>query len=130
MGLGLEPTASGARWIARNAKSFAQNEKFIALQKRLGVNNPSSFSFYDLPATCAQGGTYQQLLILSRYIGFSDLFGVPVPEPLLPPLDVIQTHLSPAGAFGWVDEAGHHVKAISPFPGSKVLSEPGMASGY
>jgi prepilin-type processing-associated H-X9-DG protein len=87
-----------------------------------------SFSFYDLPVTATQGASYQQLMVLIRYGGFADLFGVPLPEPLLPPLDVLQQHLSPAGSVGWLDDAGYHAKSIEPFPGSKLLSEPGMIS--
>ncbi len=129
MGLYPQPVASGARWLAKGAKPIATNEKVVALQKRLGVTNPCSFSFYDLQTTAAQGSVYQQLMMLSRYLGFADLFGMPVPEPLIPPLDVLQQHLGPSGSFAWVDDAGYHTKSISPFPGARLFSEPGMLSG-
>jgi prepilin-type processing-associated H-X9-DG protein len=92
------------------------------------VVNPVSFSYYDLATTATHSGMYQQMMVLARYAGFGDLFGVPLPEPLLPPLDVLAEHLAPAGAFAWVDEAGYHVKSVSPFPGSKMFSEAGMMS--
>ncbi|HVT87354.1 MAG TPA: H-X9-DG-CTERM domain-containing protein [Tepidisphaeraceae bacterium] len=119
--------ASAARWTSTGAKTIAQNEKFQALQKRLAIANPVSFSFYDLPASATQGNIYSQYLMLARYAGFSDLMlGVPVPEPLLPPLDVLSQHLAPAGSVAWVDDAGYHVKTVSPFPGSRMLNEQGM----
>lgn len=128
MGLYPQAAVSGARSTARGGKSIVENEKFIALQKRLGVNNASAFSYYDLPVTAMHGSAYQQLLVLARYAGFADLFGLPLPEPFIPPLDVLQQHLSPAGSVVWVDDAGFHSKAVSPFPGSKMFSEPGMMS--
>jgi prepilin-type processing-associated H-X9-DG protein len=129
MGLFPQSVAAGARAMSRaSGKSIADNPAYQAVQKRLGATAPMSFSFYDLPVTATQGASYQQLMVLIRYGGFGDLFGVPLPEPLLPPLDVLQQHLSPAGSVGWLDDAGYHVKSIEPFPGSKLLSEPGMIS--
>jgi prepilin-type processing-associated H-X9-DG protein len=131
--LGLYPqsVAAAARWTHNSTgKSLAENEKFIALQKRLGVSNPTGFSYFDLPTSGTQGSSYQQLLALTRYGGISDLFGVPLPEPLLPPLDVLQQHLAVAGSVAWTDDAGYHEKSVSPFPGSKLLSEPGLVAGY
>lgn len=126
--LGLYPqsAAAGARALARGGKSFAENEKFQAVQKRLGVTNPVSISFYDLPQVAAQGSLYQQWMMICRYGGFGDLFGIPLPEPLMPPLDLLQQNLSPAGSAAWIDDAGYHVKSVSPFPGARMLSEPGL----
>jgi prepilin-type processing-associated H-X9-DG protein len=128
--LGLYPqsAAAGARSTARGGKPISENERFLAVQKRLGVKDACAFSFFDLQATAAQGSTYQQLMLIARYAGFGDLFGVPLPEPLIPTLDVLQQHLAPAGSATWIDDAGIHEKSVSPFPGSKMLSEPGMVS--
>jgi hypothetical protein len=128
--LGLYPqsAAAGARSTARGGKSITENERFLAIQKRLGVKDACAFSFFDLQTTAAQGSTYQQLMLIARYAGFGDLFGVPVPEPLVPTLDVLQQQLGPAGSATWIDDAGIHEKSVSPFPGSKMLSEPGMVS--
>jgi prepilin-type processing-associated H-X9-DG protein len=128
---GLYPQAivGAARSTSKGGKSIADNEKFIALQKRLGVKDPCGFSFFDLPTTASAGGsTYQQLLLIMQYAGIGDLFGVPAPQPLMPPLDVILQHIAPAGSATWVDDAGVHTKSVTPFPGAKVLSEPGMFS--
>ncbi len=129
MGLFPQTAAAGARSTARGGKSIADNEKFIALQKRLGVSSPCSFSFYDLQTVARTGSAYQQWLLLGRYAGIGDLFGIPLPEPLVPMLEVLEQNLGPAGSAAWVDDAGYHVKSISPFPGSKLLSEPGMIAG-
>lgn len=128
MGLFTQSVYGAARSTARGGKSIADNERFAALQKRLNVKDPCGFSFYDLQTTASQGSMYQQLLVVARYAGFGDLFGVPLPEPMIPPLEVLQQHLGPAGSATWVDEAGVHVKSVSPFPGSKLLSEPGAIS--
>jgi prepilin-type processing-associated H-X9-DG protein len=128
-GLYPQSAAAGARALSKmGGKSISDNERFQALQKRLAVSNPVSFSFYDLPAIAGQGSMYGQLLMIARYGGFGDLFGVPMPEPLLPPLDVLQQHLGPAGSVAWIDDAGYHCKSVTPFPGAKLLSEPGMIS--
>ncbi|HMB95994.1 MAG TPA: hypothetical protein VKK61_08150, partial [Tepidisphaeraceae bacterium] len=125
-GLYPQTAAAAARWTTLNQPSILDNEKFVALQKRLGVSNACSVSFYDLPATISNGAVYQQWLVIDRYCGFGDLFGLTLPEPLLPMMNILQQHLSPAGSAAWVDAAGYHSKSISPFPGSTLLSEPGM----
>src|SRR5262249_55689742 len=119
-----------ARATARNGdgKSLSASEKFIALQKRLNVPAVAGFSYYDLPVTATQGPSYSVILALARYGGVSDLFRVPLPEPLGPPLDVLAAHLEPAGSVSWVDDSGVHGKSLSPFPGSTMLSEPGIAA--
>ncbi|WP_428938955.1 hypothetical protein [Fontivita pretiosa] len=126
MGLYPQSAAAGARWLSRGQPSIESNQDFVALRKRLGVAEPVAFSFYDLPETALRGTMYQQFMLLGRYGGFADLFGIPLPEPLLPPLDVLAQHIAPAGSVSWVDDAGYYTRAISPFPGSTLLSEPGM----
>lgn len=122
-----QSTAAAANWTRTGQKSIVDNPGFIALQKRLGVSNPCSFSYYDLLAS-SQGSLYQQWLILARYAGFADLFGLTLPEPFLPPLNVLREHLSPAASMTWIDDAGYHSKTISPFPGAMMFSEPGIFS--
>jgi prepilin-type processing-associated H-X9-DG protein len=48
---------------------------------------------------------------------------------LLPPLYKLMPHFAPAGGVTWVDDAGWHAKAISPFPGSMVLGNNQTAVG-
>lgn len=117
--------AAAARWGARHEKSMADSDKLAALQKRLNVPKPSSFGFLDLPESARHGGMYQQMLMVGRIGGFGDLFGVQLPEPLFPPFDFLQQHLTPAGSFAWVDDAGYHAKGISPFPASELFGQQG-----
>jgi len=130
LGLNTQSVIAGARRVDSKepSPSILDNPKFVALQDRLGVKNPTSVSFYDLPTSAAFGGGYQQLLILTGYAGFGDLFGVPVKQPLLPPLDVLLQNLKPAGGASWSDPAGFHAVSISPFPGSLLVSEQGSIS--
>ena len=83
LGLNTQSVIAGARRVdsKQPSPSILDNPKFVALQDRLGVKNPTSVSFYDLPTSAAFGGGYQQLLLLTGYAGFGDLFGVPVDRP-------------------------------------------------
>jgi prepilin-type processing-associated H-X9-DG protein len=109
-----------------SGKSIVESEAYQSLQKRLGVDKATAVSFTDLPKTA--GASYQSLLMLFRATGVGDMFGVKVPEPLLPPLSAILPHLAPSGSASWVDEAGWHHKSVSPFPGSGMLGETGGVS--
>jgi prepilin-type processing-associated H-X9-DG protein len=98
------------------------------LQKRLaGETTPSGFAFADLVATAPQ--VYPQLQAeidqLNKRLEEQDL---KLPEKLLPPLDKITAELAPSAQVSWADEAGFHMKGISPFPGSDLLSA-GPAGG-
>lgn len=127
MGLYPQSAAAGTGAVARaGGKSLAENPKFIALKQRLGVTNPSGFTFMDLPSEVASGGMYQKLLAITRYGGIADLFGVPLPEPMLPPLSVLQQHTTPSGGFKWIDATGVHYKSVTPYPGASLFSEPAM----
>jgi prepilin-type processing-associated H-X9-DG protein len=58
----------------------------------------------------------------------ADMFGAKTPVLVLPTLAKLLPHLTPAASVAWVDDAGWHMKAISPFPGSELLSSGGMGS--
>jgi prepilin-type processing-associated H-X9-DG protein len=47
---------------------------------------------------------------------------------LPPPLQQITPYLVPSGSVTWVDEAGFHMKSVSPFPGSQALAQGGIAA--
>lgn len=90
-----------------------------AIQAKLG-SAPASFSYLDLPRTAP--GSYGTVLLMSRYSGFADLFGVQTPMMLVPPLPTLMANLSPASSCSWADAAGWHMQSTSPFPGSELLA--------
>jgi prepilin-type processing-associated H-X9-DG protein len=47
---------------------------------------------------------------------------VKAPEPVIPPLDVLLPHLTPAMAASWSDDAGWHAKSVTPFPGASLIA--------
>ena len=112
--------AAAARHGAGKGSSILQNEGFVALRKRLGQQNPSSFSFGDLPKTAPDA--YDTWLFISRLAGFGDLFGVKSPAMLLPELDKLQAHLAPAGSITWQEADGIHMRLLEPFPGSTLVA--------
>lgn len=106
--------------LAGGGKSILDNPDYQKLRQRLG--GPAQVSgvyFANLPQTAAPA--YQGLLVISRVVGIADLFGVQTPPVVIPPYSVFQQHLAPAGGIKWVDDAGVHGKAVSPFPGSGVF---------
>lgn len=127
--LGLYPqiVSGAADHVASGGKSILENEGFAAMRKRLGAENISAISYSDLPKMAADG--YQDVLMLSRvYLGMADMFGAKTPALVLPTLAKLLPHVTPAASVAWVDNAGWHLKAISPFPGSELLSSGGMGS--
>ena len=112
--------SAAADHVAARAPNLLTNPSFRALRKRLGDVPANSISFVDLPQTAPQG--YQTTMLMSRlYLGMADMFGVPSPPLLPPPLPKLMPHIGPAGGVTWVDDQGYHAHAISPFPGSGVL---------
>ncbi|HEY2586912.1 MAG TPA: H-X9-DG-CTERM domain-containing protein [Tepidisphaeraceae bacterium] len=121
--------AGAARHGAEKGPSILKNEAFTALRTRLGQQNPTGFSFEDLPKTAPDA--YGAWLLISRLPGFADLFGVKSPPLLMPELPKLMAHLSPAGSVTWVDAQGFHSKGIEPFPGSTlVASDPAVSALY
>jgi prepilin-type processing-associated H-X9-DG protein len=118
---GLYPQiVSAAVQQAGSGKSILQNESFLAIRKRLGEQNATAIRYVDLPHTAP--AVYAALLLITSYSGFGDLFGVPTPAMLVPPLNDLVAQLAPAGAISWVDEKGWHSHGVSPFPGGTLLS--------
>ncbi|MDB5318618.1 MAG: hypothetical protein JWN40_249 [Phycisphaerales bacterium] len=105
-------------------KSILDNEDYLAVRKRLGGQAASGIGFANLPKTAPEG--YQQVLMISRlYLGGADLFGAQTPAMAIPPLRKIMPHLTPSGDVAWTDASGWHYKAVSPFPGSDLLTPGG-----
>jgi prepilin-type processing-associated H-X9-DG protein len=72
---------------------------------------------------------YQEVLMLSRiYLGMADMFGAKTPALVLPTLGKLLPHVTPAASVAWVDQTGWHMKQITPFPGSEILSSGGLGS--
>ena len=47
--------------------------------------------------------------------------GIEIPPILIPPLDKLQPHMTPAMSVTWTDETGWHQKSVTPFPGASIL---------
>jgi prepilin-type processing-associated H-X9-DG protein len=51
----------------------------------------------------------------------ADLFGIESPPMVLPPLHKLREHLTPSSSASWSDDAGWHMKSVSPFPASELF---------
>ena len=124
--VGLYPQVVSAAAKRGAGKSILDNPKFAAVRQRIraGGGSVSAFEFADLQATAPQ--SYGSWLAVSRLVGFGDLMGVESPPMVLPELSVLMSHLGPAGSASWGDDAGLHFRAVSPFPGSSLLSQDPM----
>ena len=121
--LGLMPEAVAAATVVSNntGGTFDQNETFKQLQAKLGVKDIDGFEYADLAQSAPQKHTeIQQALMMMSMVTASK--GVLIPPNLLPPIDVLQQHLAPAASASWVDDAGWHQRATSPFPGSRTFA--------
>lgn len=120
IGLYPQTVAAAAGHVASKGPSILENEAYAAVRKRLGGQPPTAVHFADLPKTAP--ASYPTLLMMLRMgTGFGDILGAPVPEMILPPLDKLLAHLTPAGSVAWSDAAGLHYRTINPFPGASVL---------
>lgn len=115
-----EVAAAGAGVLANHESAILENQDFMGLYHRLGEHQASSFQFLDLPRLAP--GTYQPWLMLSHLSGVGDLFGVPAPLGILPPLNKLMPNLSPAGQMGWSDPDGYHFTSLAPFPGAEMFA--------
>ncbi|MGE5609423.1 MAG: DUF3352 domain-containing protein [Bacillota bacterium] len=119
--IGLYPQTVVAAAESRKDKSILDNVNFQSLQKQMGSIKPASFSFIDLPQVAAE--SYQTLLPLAQLgLGVANMSGIKTPALVFPPFNRLLEHLTPAATFAWTDEAGYHVKSITPFPGSEALT--------
>jgi hypothetical protein len=101
--------------------SILENETFTAARKRLGGENAGSISYINLQETVTS--SYATTLAMTRMgLGFADMFGVQAPPIILPPLHKLREHLGPASSATWTDDAGWHMKSVSPFPASEIFA--------
>ncbi len=125
---GLYPQliASAVAVETTDGQSILDNASFRAVRGKLAAGEVTAIRYADLARTAP--AMYPTYLLLSNYIGFADLFGVASPEMLMPPLGVLLKHLGPAGSVSWMDDAGWHMRSVSPFPGSELLaSDPSLS---
>ena len=100
---------------------LVENPAFKLMWQQLGVPRASGFAWTDLKATASQG--YGTVLMLERIaMGMADIFGLDAPAMVVPPLPLIQKHLTPSLQVSWADESGWHAKSLSPFPLAGLLS--------
>lgn len=120
-GMYPQTVIAAANFGAGHGPSILDNEQFQAVRKRLAVGGTQAtgIQFTDLQQVLPL--TYGPWVALSRGVGFTDAFGVDSPLMLVPPMKVVLENLGPAGQASWVDDAGFHVRAVSPFPGSVLL---------
>ena len=123
-GIYPQVVASAAAHASRGG-GLLDNKDFVALRQRLlagagGGARASSVQFMDLPKTAPS--SYQTWLLVSSLARFGDVMGIESPAMLFPTMDVLMQHLSPAGSVSWTDDAGWHMRAVSPFPGSTLLA--------
>jgi len=119
--LGLYPqTLIGASRQLNSGKSILDNAEYQKLRERLGQKEVHGVNFMNLPQTAAS--SYGVLMALTQLVGAADLFGIQTPHLVLPPMHVFMEHMGPAGGVSWVDDAGAHMKRVSPFPGAEIFS--------
>jgi prepilin-type processing-associated H-X9-DG protein len=104
---------------ATNAKeSILDNDAFTKARSRLGGEKANGVQWLDLPAVGPEG--YGTVLAFAQLgLGFADMFGVPAPPMVLPPLDKLRPHFTPALAVSRADERGFYYHKVVPFPGAE-----------
>jgi prepilin-type processing-associated H-X9-DG protein len=119
--VGLYPqVVAGAIAYERSAgPSILENQQFAEMRTALNGQTPSSISFANIPATI--DANYSTWLAMSHYLGLADMFGMPTPPMLMPPLGNLKKNLGPVMTVGYWDQTGWHGRSRSPFPGAMLL---------
>jgi prepilin-type processing-associated H-X9-DG protein len=126
--VGLFPQiVSGAAAQTASAKdSILDNETFTKARARVGGEQATAIQFLDLPKVGADG--YPQVLAIAQVgLGFADMFGVPAPPMVLPPLDKLQPHFTPLIAIARGDDRGFYFHKVVPFPGADYFGPQSQA---
>jgi prepilin-type processing-associated H-X9-DG protein len=121
--IGLYPQTVGSaiRQAHSGKPSLADSDKFTGALKTLKHEKLDSFAYYDLPTGARHGAMYDNLLLIGRYLGAADLFAPPLPEPMVPPIDILLDHIAPAASGTWTDAAGTHSRNVQSFPGATMF---------
>jgi hypothetical protein len=124
-GLYPQNVAAAVRKSRAKGPSILESAKYKEQIARLNVPNPTSVTFIDLEQHAKTGGAYGGLQIVARLFGIGDLFNAPMPEPLLPTLDVLLAQATPIVGASWRDDAGFYFRTLEPWPGSTLLVDQG-----
>jgi hypothetical protein len=122
-----EVAATAALHVPGQRKSILDNPAYQGVMQQLGTHPNSSFTFVDLPRLAPQ--TYGTWLAIAHLTNAADLFDIPAPLQILPPLSRLMPHLSAMGQCTWTDAEGLHLSGHVPFPGSQLFaSDPSSMS--
>ncbi|HEV2295217.1 MAG TPA: hypothetical protein VGR35_15295 [Tepidisphaeraceae bacterium] len=126
--IGLFPqVVTAAANQAESAKdSILDNEAFTKLRARLGGEKASGIQFLDLPTVGPDG--YSTVLATAQMgLGLADMFGVPAPAMVLPPLDKLRPHFTPSMSIARADDRAIHFHKVTPFPGADYFGTQSQA---
>ncbi len=126
VGLYPQVVVGAAESLGSKDRSILDNPAYVDLIKRLGNVQATSMQFSDLPKLAPS--SYSSWLLITRYAGMGDLFGIDSPLMILPPMQRLQEHLSAAGSVSWTTDEGIFMRSISPFPGSETISADPLSS--
>ncbi|MBC8109414.1 MAG: hypothetical protein H7Z14_22715 [Anaerolineae bacterium] len=128
VGLNVDGVVKAAQ--ASPAKGLDQSATFTALMKRMSQGNAvTSFRYMDLPQTVSvmDAELIEAWRTLREQSAAED---VKLPEEVLPPLDVVKSHVAPALEVSWMSDAGFHWRSELNFPAADAYSnQPNLASG-
>src|SRR5439155_4848349 len=117
---GFYPQVVAAAASGVGQQSILDNANFAAMRTKLaGSHQAKSLRYMDLEKTTP--AVYPAWLFVFGYSGFVDIFYSQTPPMILPPLSELVKNAGPAAQLSWVDDAGWHMNAISPFPGSTII---------
>jgi len=126
VGLYPQVVAGATANLGTGGKSILDNPAFVDVRKRLGDVPATSLQFADLPKLAPS--SYSSWLLVTRYAGVGDLFGINAPLMILPPMKTLLSHLSASGAVTWSTDEGMFMRSVSPFPMSQTISSDPLAA--
>ncbi len=100
--------------------SILANPAFQKTIAQFKVKSYTGLSFTDLPETAADGYG-MNLLIMQTLAGSTEMFSGKASGLRMPPVGKLMPFIEPAGSVTTVDDAGLHMHAIEPFPGSAMM---------
>jgi prepilin-type processing-associated H-X9-DG protein len=118
---------SAAAAQAAGAKdSILDNESFTKSRARLDGGKATAVQYLDLPVVGPE--SYGTVVAMTQMgLGFADLFGVPAPPMVLPPLHKMRPHFGPAIAVARADDRGFYYHKVTPFPGADYFGTQSQA---